>query len=67
MSMPFFGGPVEGGRIVGASTNRSNLSADGTVYSYRSVVNTLMDGLGCDPSVFFPADDFVPELLREPS
>jgi uncharacterized protein (DUF1501 family) len=67
MSMSFFGGPVEGGRIVGASTNRSNLSADGTVYSYRSVVNTLMDGLGCDPSVFFPADDFVPDLLREPS
>lgn len=65
MSMPFFGGPILGGRIVGASTNRSNLSPEGTVYSYRSVVNTLMDGLGCDPSVFFPADDFVLDLLRE--
>jgi hypothetical protein len=67
MSMPFFGGPITGGRIVGASTNRADLSPGGTVYSYRSVVNTLMDGLGCDPSVFFPADDFVPDLLREPA
>jgi hypothetical protein len=64
MSMPFFGGPVEGGRIVGASTRRSDLEAEGTVYSYRSVANTLMDGLGCDPEVFFPADDCVPDLLR---
>lgn len=67
MSMPFFGGPIEGGRIVGASTNRSDLVADGTVYSYRSVANTLMDGLGCNPAVFFPADDIVPDLLRESS
>lgn len=64
MSMPFFGGPIEGGRIVGASTRRDDLAADGTVYSYRSVANTLMDGLGCDPEVFFPADDCVPDLLR---
>lgn len=64
MSMPFFGGPIEGGRIVGASTRSSDLNAEGTVYSYRSVANTLMDGLGCDPDVFFPADDCVPDLLR---
>lgn len=64
MSMPFMGGPVQGGRIVGASTD-SELNADGTVYSYRSVVNTLMDGLGCDESVFFPADECVPDLLSE--
>lgn len=65
MSMPFFGGPVPGGRIVGASTARSNLAAEGKVYSYRSMVNTLMDGLGCDEEVFFPGDDFVPDLLTE--
>lgn len=65
MSMPFFGGPVQGGRIVGASTTRNDLSADGTVWSYRSVVNTLMDGLGCDEEVFFPADDCVPDLISE--
>jgi uncharacterized protein (DUF1501 family) len=63
MSMPFFGGPVAGGRIVGASTGRADLVADGTVYSYRSVLNTLLDGLGCDPTVFFPADGVVPDLL----
>jgi hypothetical protein len=67
MSMPLFGGPVQGGRIVGASTNSSDLRPDGTVYSYRALVNTLMDGLGCDQSVKFPADDYVPNLLREPA
>lgn len=65
MSMPFFGGPVPGGRIVGASTARADLAPEGTVYSYRSMVNTLMDGLACDPEVFFPGDDFVPDLLQE--
>jgi uncharacterized protein (DUF1501 family) len=64
MSMPFMGGPIGGGRVVGATTRSSDLSPEGTVYSYRSMVNTLMDGLGCDSSVMFPADDFVPELLR---
>lgn len=64
MSMPFMGGPIEGGRVVGATTRSSDLAADGTVYSYRSMVNTLLDGLGCDSSVLFPADDFVPNLLR---
>jgi len=63
MSMPFFGGPIVGGRIVGASTARADLVAEGTVHSYRSVLNTLMDGLGCDPTVFFPADGVVPDLL----
>ncbi len=65
MSMPFFGGPIPGGRIVGASTARANLAAEGTVHSYRAVVNTLMDGLGCDTEVFFPGDDCVPDLLQE--
>ena len=63
--MPFFGGPIEGGRVVGATTRRDDLNAEGTVYSYRSMVNTLLDGLGCDPSVYFPADEPVPDLLRE--
>ncbi len=65
MSMPFFGGPVPGGRLVGASTARQDLAADGKVWSYRSVANTLMDGLGCDESVFFPGDDCIPDLLQE--
>src|SRR5690606_35362154 len=43
MSMPFFGGPVVGGRVVGATTTRDELSPEGTVYSYRSMLNTLMD------------------------
>lgn len=63
MSMPFMGGPIQGGRVVGATTSKTDLKAEGQVYSYRSVVNTLMDGLGCDESVFFPADDCVPDLL----
>jgi hypothetical protein len=65
MSMPFFGGPVRGGRIVGASTNKDDLSPDGTRYSYRSVLNTLMDGLGCDPAspAFFGGDVLVKDLL----
>ncbi|MCA9536325.1 MAG: DUF1501 domain-containing protein [Myxococcales bacterium] len=63
MSMPFFGGPVPGGRMVGATTARDDLRAEGTVYSYRSVLNTLMDGLGCDPEVAFPADPVVPDLF----
>ncbi len=65
MSMPFMGGPVQGGRVVGATTTKTDLKAEGQVYSYRSVVNTLMDGLGCEQSVFFPADDCVPNLLAE--
>jgi len=67
MSMPLFGGPVPGGRIVGASTARADLAAEGTVYSYRALVNTLMDGLGCDSEVFFPGDDLIPDLLAEVS
>lgn len=63
MSMPFFGGPIAGGRVVGATTRASDLAPEGTRYSYRSVLNTLMDGLGCDPSVFFPASPGVPELF----
>ncbi|MCH2110884.1 MAG: DUF1501 domain-containing protein [Polyangiaceae bacterium] len=65
MSMPFFGGAVPGGRVVGASTSRDSLEAEGKVYSYRSVMNTLMEGLGCDESVFFPGDECVQELYGD--
>lgn len=65
MSMPFFGGPIVGGRIVGASTAKEDLAPDGTVYSYRAVLNTLMDGLGCEPGspAYFPGDILVPGLI----
>ena len=57
MSMPFFGGPITNmGRQIG-STNSSDLSPAGTVYSYRSTMKTMMDALGCDHSEFFPADE----------
>ncbi|MBA2662209.1 MAG: DUF1501 domain-containing protein [Bradymonadaceae bacterium] len=59
MSMPFMGGLVEangmGGRQLG-ETKRADLKPAGEVYSYRSVLKTLMDGLGCDHREFFPAD-----------
>jgi hypothetical protein len=56
MSMPFMGGPVpRPGRRLG-ETRRSDLKALGPVYSYRSVLKTLLDGLGCDHQDFFPAD-----------
>ncbi len=63
MSMPFMGGAVSGGRIVGASTTKDDLTADGTVYSYRSVCNTLMTALGCSSDALFPGDDVVPDLV----
>jgi hypothetical protein len=59
MSMPLMGGPIvaagKGGKSLG-STRPSDLKAEGRVYSYRSVMKTLMDMLGADHSGFFPAD-----------
>jgi hypothetical protein len=56
MSMPFMGGPLaRPGRRLG-ETRRTDLKALGPVYSYRSVLKTLLDGLGCDHKDFFPAD-----------
>jgi uncharacterized protein (DUF1501 family) len=56
MSMPFMGGPVaRPGRRLG-ETRRADLKATGQVYSYRSVLKTLLDGLGCDHQDFYPAD-----------
>ena len=56
MSMPFMGGPVvrPGRRIGGIRPN--DLRADGRVFSYRSVLKTLMDSLGCDHHRFFEND-----------
>jgi len=59
MSMPFMGGVItqagKGGKSLG-SVNGSNLKATGQVYSYRSVLKTMMDLLGADHEGIFPAD-----------
>jgi uncharacterized protein DUF1501 len=59
MSMPFMGGVItaagKGGKSLGA-VNASNLKATGQVYSYRSVLKTMLDMLGADHQGIFPAD-----------
>lgn len=59
MSMPMMGGVIDaagkGGRQLGG-TRGSDLRAMDKVYSYRSVLKTLMDLLGADHSTVFPAD-----------
>lgn len=59
MSMPMMGGIIDelglGGKQLG-STAPADLTATGEVYSYRSVVKTLMDLLCADHSEFFPGD-----------
>ncbi len=66
MSMPFMGGPISeggnGGRSFG-ETDKNDLSAKGQVYSYRSVLKTLMDTLGCDHSEFFQGDEPFDDLF----
>lgn len=62
MSMPFFGGGVQGGRSLGG-TAPTDLAPTGQVYSYRSVLKTLMDALGCDHQEFFPADQPFADLF----
>lgn len=66
MSMPFFGGPISkagnGGRVYG-STRSEDLKSQGKVYSYRSVLKTLMDTLGCDHREFFGADEPFDDLF----
>lgn len=66
MSMPVMGGLVDnagnGGRRFGETRNR-DLKATGQVYSYRSVLKTLMDVLGCDHQEFFPADEPFEDLF----
>jgi len=56
MSMPFFGGPVAQPGAQLGSTRASDLSAQGDVVSYRSVMKSLLDVLGCEHEDIFPAD-----------
>ncbi|MGD8863461.1 MAG: DUF1501 domain-containing protein [Myxococcales bacterium] len=64
MSMPFMGGPFDAvaGRRLG-QTRASDLRAEGQVYSYRSVLKTLLDGLGADHAEFFPGDQPFEDLF----
>ena len=66
MSMPMFGGVIDAGGIGGRSfgrTRASDLSAEGKVYSYRSVLKTLLDLLGAEHDTFFPGDDPIGDLF----
>jgi uncharacterized protein (DUF1501 family) len=66
MSMPFMGGLLDRAGNLGrqfGETRASDLKATGKVYSYRSVLKTLMDALGCDHSEFFPADEPFDDLF----
>ena len=57
MCMPFMGGPIAAkGRLIGP-TDPSTMEAVDKVYSYRSMWNTIMDGLGAETNEFFPADE----------
>ena len=59
LSMPMMGGIVDqsgiGGKQFG-SVRPSDLQAEGKVYSYRTILKTLLDALGADHSPFFLAD-----------
>jgi hypothetical protein len=67
MSMPMMGGVIsragKGGQSLG-SCRASDLKAMGPVYSYRSVLKTMLDLLGADHSQAFPADGLVQDLFR---
>ncbi len=59
MSMPMFGGVVSNAGIGGKRfglTRKTDLEADGPVYSYRAMLKTMMDLLECDHSDIFPGD-----------
>ncbi len=66
MSMPMMGGIVDqagkAGRRIGA-TNGADLKPAGPVFSYRSMLKTLLDLLGCDHAAVFPADKPIQELF----
>jgi hypothetical protein len=66
MSMPMMGGVIsnagKGGRRLG-ETRASDLKAMGKVYSYRSVLKTMLDLLGADHSTVFPADNPIEDLF----
>lgn len=56
MSMPFFGGPVaRPGRQLGEARS-SDLRPVGDVVSYRSVMKSLLDVIGCEHEDVFLAD-----------
>lgn len=63
MSMPFMGGAVGRPGAMLGETRASDLKAQGRVFSYRSVLKTLLDGLGCNHDEFFPADDPFDDLF----
>jgi hypothetical protein len=67
MSMPMMGGIIDsaglGGRRIG-ETRASDLKALGAVYTYRSMLKTMMDVLGADLSTIFPADNPIQDLFR---
>jgi len=56
MSMPFFGGPVAlpGARL--GETRSSDLRPMGDIVSYRAVMKSLLDVLGCEHEDLFLAD-----------
>lgn len=56
MSMPFFGGPVSRPGAQLGATRPADLAATGEVISYRAVLKSLLDVLGCDHEDVFPAD-----------
>jgi hypothetical protein len=56
MSMPFFGGPVASPGAQLGATRASDLRADGVIVSYRAVLKSLLDVLGCAHEDIFPAD-----------
>ncbi|WP_224248326.1 DUF1501 domain-containing protein [Hyalangium gracile] len=66
MSMPMMGGIIDqagkGGRRLG-ETRASDLRALGPVYTYRSVLKTMMDLLGADHGTVFPADNPIQDLF----
>lgn len=66
MSMPLMGGIIDqagkGGRRIG-QTRREDLKAVGPVFSYRAMLKTLLDLLGCDHGTVFPADHPIQELF----
>lgn len=66
LSMPLMGGLVDeagrGGARVG-NTRREDLGPDGAVFSYRALLKTLLDVLGCDHEGVFPADAPIAELF----
>lgn len=56
MSMPFFGGPLSRPGAMLGETRAADLRPLGDVVSYRAVMKSLLDVLGCEHEDLFPAD-----------